>query len=1263
MTGQRLRVFVSSRMQELAREREAIRTALAELRIDTFLFEIDAGARPASVQQTYLDEVEDADLYVGVFWKGYGPHTMAEFEHACSLGMDCLIYEKRDDAAAARDAVLQTFLDRIGSAGDTGLVTIGRFDTIERLRESIKDDVARWQATLARQMRESQSAIVHGVPSRPLADFVGRGEGIARMVRALRSGRDLAIEGLPGIGKTTLAVVLAHHPGVRRFFKDGVLWAGLGPKGDPADALMRWAQALAGRSGVNVNPEKIASLPNLDDRAQKLRDAIGQRRMLFVIDDVWDGDAAEALRCGGPHCAHIITTRDKLIAQTFARSDNVERLLELDENDAHELVRRLAPEAYGARPEVVRTLVRTVGGLPQAVRLIGGYLAQPTAAMFGDVFGDLSSQAFEEMANPQKRLELAERRLGSRAAGKISIRETIELSLQGLPDSAQRTFYRLGAFAAKPERFTTEAAMAVAETDATTLARLAARNLLDVDTTTQRVSIHTTLADVARTQPDSSSVARHREHYLGVLSQASGNPRQIEDMYGQLRWAWHQCPDDDSLYAFFYALRPFQKRRGLFAERLAWAERARRVAETRDEPAVARGLLGAAAEAESILGHLEQALEHQRQALAIAESIRQPVAQIEARLGIALMLSRLGSRHEAMLEAERARTLAEGTGDPPNLLPVTLVAIALLQRAAQATASAIDTAERAAALFRELGQKYDEAVCLRLLGGLYRDAGNHERALEDVRASMELQAEFGDADAYAEAGLVMASVSDVLGQLEDALATAQDASAKAEASGNRQVVAQGLGVVGDLLLKLGRVDEALARYTQQLALFDEAENRAGRVRALTNIADAHRANNDAGGMLRAAEEALRGCRDLGDPLRLADTLELVAVACNRAKAPRRALSYLRQALTIRQQVDDQSAQAKLLGDMGCLFIMLGLYERAMDAYSRANALFADPLLHTFTSRSGPTRTDMRAHGDTRFGPRLAERSALIPPLMLAMGTALSLRLDEGNLRQTFLEATDARRLTIQQSLGVLPPRVVLTEYRLDIEQDTYQIIVSGVPLANVSTNKDDRIDDITSHLAAVIRKYLHLFVGHQQTLDMVERRAPERASTLRGEPMALSALVLLLRTLLEEVVPVVAFEDILESFLDAYAARAPRLEILQSARLLPRVRAHLPGNTEPGPCLQLPADAEEQLLNAIRVDDSGSYLAMGPELSQPILAVVKRAIALHEDAAAIVVIKPEVRRFARKLIDLEFPFIPVLSYEELLPERTGSVCDMAHGRN
>jgi hypothetical protein len=93
------------------------------------------------------------------------------------------------------------------------------------------------------------------------------------------------------VGKSTLAAVLAYHPSVLAHFTDGVLWAGLGPQGDAMSALTAWGAAL----GVDVTDQ-----PTPQQRSQAVRNAIGQKRLLLVIDDAWQVEPAQVLACGGP---------------------------------------------------------------------------------------------------------------------------------------------------------------------------------------------------------------------------------------------------------------------------------------------------------------------------------------------------------------------------------------------------------------------------------------------------------------------------------------------------------------------------------------------------------------------------------------------------------------------------------------------------------------------------------------------------------------------------------------------------------------------------------------------------------------------------------------------------------------------------------------------------------------------------------------------------------------------------------------------------
>ena len=139
---QNISLFISSKMLELVDERKAVQDALAQYHMEGWLWEKDAGANPASVRKTYLKQVEDSDLYIGLFWRGYGPYTIEEYHHARDCDKPCLIYEKHVDLDG-RDPNLQYFLDGIGHPeNDTG-VSICRFTTTDQLVKRVQEDVMR----------------------------------------------------------------------------------------------------------------------------------------------------------------------------------------------------------------------------------------------------------------------------------------------------------------------------------------------------------------------------------------------------------------------------------------------------------------------------------------------------------------------------------------------------------------------------------------------------------------------------------------------------------------------------------------------------------------------------------------------------------------------------------------------------------------------------------------------------------------------------------------------------------------------------------------------------------------------------------------------------------------------------------------------------------------------------------------------------------------------------------------------------------------
>src|SRR5262245_48370339 len=138
---QRVRVFVSSTLDELAAERAAAREAIAQLRLTPVLFE--SGARPYPPRELYRAYLAQSDIFIGIYWQRFGwiapDMTISGLEDEYQLASDKprLIYLK--PPAPAREPALQDLLDRIRSEE---VASYQKFATPEELRERIANDLA-----------------------------------------------------------------------------------------------------------------------------------------------------------------------------------------------------------------------------------------------------------------------------------------------------------------------------------------------------------------------------------------------------------------------------------------------------------------------------------------------------------------------------------------------------------------------------------------------------------------------------------------------------------------------------------------------------------------------------------------------------------------------------------------------------------------------------------------------------------------------------------------------------------------------------------------------------------------------------------------------------------------------------------------------------------------------------------------------------------------------------------------------------------------
>ncbi|MCP9972074.1 NB-ARC domain-containing protein [Actinomadura madurae] len=263
-----------------------------------------------------------------------------------------------------------------------------------------------------------------------IPDFAGRTAEVAELVESLvgtagasrpRAVTVTTISGLGGVGKTTIAVHVAHR--VADAFTDGQLYVDLhgdsAKPGRAAELLGRFLRTL-GMSGAGIPP-------SLDERVALYRSRLAGRRILVVLDNAADESQVRPLLPGTPDAAVLVTSRNRLIGLEGARLLNLDVL---PSAQAVELITNIVGERrVAAEPDVVAEIARLCGHMPLAVRIAAARLVGRDhwrPSHLADV------------------LREERRRLDELVAGDLEVRAGFEMSYRLLPAPARRAFQLIG---------------------------------------------------------------------------------------------------------------------------------------------------------------------------------------------------------------------------------------------------------------------------------------------------------------------------------------------------------------------------------------------------------------------------------------------------------------------------------------------------------------------------------------------------------------------------------------------------------------------------------------------------------------------------------------------------------------------------------------------------------------------------------------------------------------------------------------------------
>jgi predicted ATPase len=245
---QRLRVFVSSTLAELADERAAVARAIEALRLTPVMFEL--GARPHSPQELYRAYLAQSDIFIGLYWERYGwvgpdmDISGLEDEFRLSGSLPRLIYIK--SPAPDREPRLAAMISQLQKDATASYRT---FKTPRELGGLVRDDLAtllseRFTLASHPEPGERPVRVERSLPVTSTA-LIGREADIAAVVELLESPgvRLVTLTGPGGIGKTRLAIAAAQAVG-ERSPATTVVFVPLASVDDPELVLPRIAAAV-----------------------------------------------------------------------------------------------------------------------------------------------------------------------------------------------------------------------------------------------------------------------------------------------------------------------------------------------------------------------------------------------------------------------------------------------------------------------------------------------------------------------------------------------------------------------------------------------------------------------------------------------------------------------------------------------------------------------------------------------------------------------------------------------------------------------------------------------------------------------------------------------------------------------------------------------------------------------------------------------------------------------------------------------------------
>jgi tetratricopeptide (TPR) repeat protein/transcriptional regulator with XRE-family HTH domain len=796
-----------------------------------------------------------------------------------------------------------------------------RSGELVRLRElAVAERAERDEPADATPLARGPTAVRYSLPP-DTAAFIGREEELALIAgpTAPASGPGGviaigAIDGMPGVGKTALAVHAAHLLAGR--FPDRQLFVSLHghtPDQDPVAPQ----DALAGLlTGAGVDPRYLPE--DLDGRAALWRDRMSGQRALLVLDNAASSSQVTPLLPGGGGCLVLVTSRRHLGDLPGVVTPVL--LGALPPEQAADMFTRLAPHA-AASPGQVAQAVALAGFLPLAISLLARVVARHPSWTLADLIREIGADVLTLTAED------------------ASIGAAFGLSYRHLVPGQQRLFCLLGLHPGPAaDRYAAAALAGIsAERAAGLLDALHAEGLL-TETGHRRYGMHDLLRRYAR------------DH---AADHADEGQRAVERL---LDYYQHTAALADALLARQARPGPAPTTGALPAvpglrdagQALSWAraERANLLAcldhaTHAGQHARIIGLTAALTELFRCDGPWADAITRHTAAVDAAHHLRDRLGEANALTDLGVVRRLTGEYPGAAQVLERALAIYRDLGDRLGEANA-LTDLGVVRRLTGEYPGAAQVLERALAIYRDLGDRLGEANALTDLGTVWWLTGEYPGAARALERALAIYRDLGsdrlgEAGALTYLGVVRRMTGEYRGAarvLEQALDIYRDRDI-----GNPHGEAYALTELGVVRRMTGEYPGAARVLEQALAIYRDLGNRHAEADARTHLGVVRRMTGEYPGAARVLEQALAIYRDLGNRPGEVEALNEQAALHRVGGDLARAQKCHRQALDLARAIGSAWDEACALAGLGRCAMAIGNTAQAEILLRQAHEIF------------------------------------------------------------------------------------------------------------------------------------------------------------------------------------------------------------------------------------------------------------------------------------------------------------------------------------